>query len=202
MIIAKNFGCTDFIIGHDHAGPGVDGNGQWFYQNGSARRLAQEHAAEIGVDITPFEQMVYLPFEDEFRPADQVPEGVQSISLSGSDIRKRLQRGRNIPEWMTFPEVLEELHKAYPPPGRQGFTIFLTGLSGAGKSTIAKILYSRFLEIGERPVSLLDYDRSGVPLLEIVSEPAIPSPALARAFLSQLKRQCVRSRSLLLLCRA
>ncbi|MGD1999932.1 MAG: bifunctional sulfate adenylyltransferase/adenylylsulfate kinase [Desulfobacterales bacterium] len=158
VIIAKNFGCTDFIIGHDHAGPGVDSNGQWFYQNGSARRLAQEHAEEIGVTITPFEQMVYLPFEDEFRPADQVPEGVQSISLSGSDIRKRLQRGRNIPEWMTFPEVLEELHKAYPPPGRQGFTVFLTGLSGAGKSTIAKILYSRFLEIGERPVSLLDGD--------------------------------------------
>ena len=158
VIIARNFGCSDFIVGHDHAGPGMDSNGQWFYQAGAARRLTEEYANEIGVNIIPFEEMVYLPFEDEFKPANQIPEGVQRISLSGSDIRQRLRRGRNIPEWMTFPEALEELQKAYPPPGRQGFTVFLTGLSGAGKSTIAKILYSRFLEIGERPVSLLDGD--------------------------------------------
>ena len=158
IIIARNFGCSDFIVGHDHAGPGMDSNGQWFYQAGAARRLAEEYADEIGVNIIPFEEMVYLPFEDEFKPADQVPEGVQRISLSGTDIRRRLRRGRNIPEWMTFPETLEELQRAYPPPARQGFTVFLTGLSGAGKSTIAKILYSRFLEIGQRPVTLLDGD--------------------------------------------
>lgn len=158
VIIAKNFGCSDFIIGHDHAGPGVDGNGQWFYRVGSARQLTEEHSAELGVNIIPFEEMLYLPFEDEFRTADQVEEGTQCISLSGSDIRERLRFGRRIPDWMTFPEVLNELHKAYPPPGRQGFTVFLTGLSGAGKSTVAKILYSRFLEIGDRPVTLLDGD--------------------------------------------
>jgi sulfate adenylyltransferase len=102
--------------------------------------------------------MVYLPFEDEYRCADQVPEGTQFISLSGSDIRDRIRTGRRIPEWATFPEVIEEMQKAYPPPCDQGFTVFLTGLSGAGKSTIAKILYARFLEIGDRPVSLLDGD--------------------------------------------
>jgi sulfate adenylyltransferase len=112
----------------------------------------------MGVAIIPFEEMVYLPFEDEFREADQIPEGSQYISLSGSDVRERLRRGRRVPEWMTFPEVLTELQKAFPPPARQGFTVFLTGLSGAGKSTVAKILYSKFLEIGERPVSLLDGD--------------------------------------------
>jgi sulfate adenylyltransferase len=110
------------------------------------------------VSIIPFEEMVYLPFEDEFRETDQVPEGSQSISLSGSDVRERLRRGRRVPEWMTFEEVLAELQKAFPPPSRQGVTIFLTGLSGAGKSTVAKILYSKFLEIGERPVTLLDGD--------------------------------------------
>ena len=102
--------------------------------------------------------MVYLPFEDEYRRADQVPAGTQSISLSGTDIRRRIREGRRIPEWATFPEVIEELQKAYPPPDRQGFTIFMTGLSGAGKSTIAKILYSKFLERGDRPVTLLDGD--------------------------------------------
>jgi sulfate adenylyltransferase len=158
VIIARNFGCSDFIVGHDHAGPGMNGHGQWFYQAGAARKLTEERADDIGINIIPFEEMVYLPFEDEFKPADQVPEGVQRISLSGTDIRQRLRSGRNIPEWMTFPEVIDELQKAYPPPGRQGFTVFMTGLSGAGKSTIAKILYSRFLEIGQRPVTLLDGD--------------------------------------------
>jgi sulfate adenylyltransferase len=158
LIIAKNFGCTDFIIGHDHAGPGPVNNGKWYYSTGAARQTAEEYAGEIGVNVIPFEEMVYLPFEDEFRTADQVPAGTQSVSISGSEIRQRLRTGRRIPEWMTFPEVMAELHKGYPPPGRQGFTVFLTGLSGAGKSTIAKILYSRFLEIGDRPVSLLDGD--------------------------------------------
>jgi sulfate adenylyltransferase len=102
--------------------------------------------------------MVYLPFEDEFRFQNEVPANTQTISLSGSDIRERIRSGRRIPEWATFPEVVKELQKAYPPPHKQGVTIFLTGLSGAGKSTIAKILYARFLEIGERPVSLLDGD--------------------------------------------
>ena len=158
VIIAKNFGCTDFIIGHDHAGPGLNSSGQWFYPNGAARTLTEEYADELAMNIIPFEELVYLPFEDEFRPVDQVEKGVQHISLSGSDIRDRLRSGRRIPEWMTFPEVVTELQKAFPPPSMQGFTVFMTGLSGAGKSTIAKILYSRFLEIGERPVTLLDGD--------------------------------------------
>jgi sulfate adenylyltransferase len=157
-IVAKNYGCTHFITGRDHAGPGKDHNGQPYYASDEAAKLTEKHADEIGMTVVPFTEMVYLPFEDEYRCADQVPEGTQFISLSGSDIRDRIRRGRRIPEWATFPEVIEELQKAYPPPRRQGFTVFFTGLSGAGKSTIAKILYARFLEIGERPVSLLDGD--------------------------------------------
>ena len=157
-IVSKNYGCTHFITGRDHAGPGVDCNGMPYYKSDDACKLTEEHSAEIGITIVPFAEMVYLPFEDEFRCADQVPEGTQFISLSGSDIRDRIRTGRKIPEWGTFPEVVEELEKAYPPPRKQGFTVFLTGLSGAGKSTIAKVLYARFLEIGDRPVTLLDGD--------------------------------------------
>ena len=157
-IIAKNYGCTHFITGRDHAGPGPDNNGQLYYESDEASKLAETHSQEIGLTVVQFTEMVYLPFEDEYRCADQVPEGTQVISLSGSDIRKRIRTGRRIPEWATFPEVIEELQKAYPPPRRQGFTVFLTGLSGAGKSTIAKIIYARFLEIGDRPATLLDGD--------------------------------------------
>ena len=157
-IIAKNYGCTHFIIGRDHASPGIDAGGNPFYQSNAAHRLTQEYSREIGMTIVPFEELVYLPFEDEYRSQDQVSEGTQYISFSSSDIRERIRTGRNIPEWATFPEVVAELKKAYPSPDKQGFTVFLTGLPGAGKSTIAKVLYSRFLEMGDRPVTLLDGD--------------------------------------------
>jgi len=158
LIVTKNYGCTHFIVGPYHASPGTDAGGKPFYESDAARKLSEIHSQEIGVAVVPFEELVYLPFEDEYRPADQIDKETQTISFSSFDIRKRIQAGRQIPEWATFPDVLEEIRKAYPPPSHQGFTIFLTGLSGAGKSTIAKVLYARFLEIGERPVTLLDGD--------------------------------------------
>ena len=158
VIIARNFGCTHFIVGHDHASPGIDKQGKSYYDSKEAHEITITSVRELGVQIIPFEEMVYLPFEDEDRFTNHVPEGTQAISFSSSDIRSRFQSGKRIPEWATFPEVILELQKAYPPPNRQGFTIFLTGLSGSGKSTIAKVLYSRFLELGDRPVTLLDGD--------------------------------------------
>jgi sulfate adenylyltransferase len=157
-IIAKNYGCTHFVVGRDHASPGTGAAGKSFYESHAAQELTERHSTDIGVTIIPFEELVYLPFEDEYRSSDQIPEGEQYISFSSSDIRERIRSGRRIPEWATFKEVVAELKKAYPSPDEQGFTIFLTGLSGAGKSTIAKVLYSRFLEMGNRPVTLLDGD--------------------------------------------
>ena len=158
-IIAKNYGCTHFIIGRDHASPwGVSNGGQALYGSSEARNLVAAHCEALGVEMVSFDELVYLPFEDEFRFIDQVPAKTQTLSLTGTDIRDRVRSGRRIPDWVTFPEVLDELQQAYPMPEKQGFTVFLTGLSGAGKSTVAKILYSRFLEIGGRPVTLLDGD--------------------------------------------
>jgi sulfate adenylyltransferase len=158
MIIAKNYGCTHFVIGHQHASPGNDSTNTPFYQNEQATELMQNASQELGVGIITFEEMVYLPFEDEYKIASQVPDKIATIALTGTDIQKRIRAGKKIPDWSTFPEVLEELQKSYPPPPKQGLTVFCTGLSGAGKSTIAKILYSRFLELGTRPVTLLDGD--------------------------------------------
>lgn len=157
-IIAKNYGCTHFVIGRDHASPGTDAGGNPFYKRDAAQRLTEEYSREVGMTIVPFEELVYLPFEDEYRSQDRVPEGTQYISFSSSDIRERIRTGRRIPEWATFPEVVAELKKAYPSPDKQGFTVFLTGLPGAGKSTIAKVIYAAFLEMGDRPVTLLDGD--------------------------------------------
>ncbi|THB79925.1 MAG: bifunctional sulfate adenylyltransferase/adenylylsulfate kinase [Desulfobacteraceae bacterium] len=158
MIIGKNFGCTHFVIGHNHGSPGSDTNGTPFYPYDDTLNLAQDAQQELGIEVVSFEEMVYLPFEDEFKAASQVPENTDAISFTGTDIQQRIRAGKKVPEWASFPEVIAELQKSYPPPKSQGFTVFLTGLSGAGKSTIAKILYSKFLEAGTRPVSLLDGD--------------------------------------------
>ncbi len=157
-IIAKNYGCTHFIVGPHHANPGLTAEGEPFYAPEESQETAKAAAEEIGIEILAYPEMVYLPFEDEFRFADAVPPGSQAISFSGFDVRNRIRTGRRIPDWATFPEVVAELQRSYPPPRRQGLTVFFTGLSGAGKSTLARILYSRFLEMGDRPVTLLDGD--------------------------------------------
>jgi sulfate adenylyltransferase len=157
-IIRKNYGCTHFIVGRDHAGPGNDREGKPFYGPYDAQELFRTHEAELGVEMVPFKRMVYLEHRDEYLPVDEVPEGETALSISGTDLRSRLADGREIPEWFTFPEVARELQRRHPPRQRQGFTVFFTGLSGAGKSTVANALMVKFLEAGGRPVTLLDGD--------------------------------------------
>jgi sulfate adenylyltransferase len=99
-----------------------------------------------------------LPDEDRYVPEDEVPPGAKTLSISGTELRRRLADGREIPEWFTFPRVAEELRRTHPPRSRQGFTVFFTGLSGSGKSTVANVLQIKLLEMGGRPVTLLDGD--------------------------------------------
>ncbi|MEX0826290.1 MAG: bifunctional sulfate adenylyltransferase/adenylylsulfate kinase [Acidimicrobiia bacterium] len=157
-IIRKNHGCTYFIVGRDHAGPGDDSSGQPFYGPYDAQEMLSQFEEELGVGMVPFKMMVYLPDEDEYRPMDEVADGTKTLSISGTDLRDRLQDGREIPEWFTFAQVADELRKTHPPRSRQGFTIFMTGLSGSGKSTVANVLRIKLLEMGGRPVTLLDGD--------------------------------------------
>ena len=157
-IIRKNYGCTHFIIGRNHASPGSGSDGQPFYDDNAVKELVKSYGDELGISIIAFDEMVYVPEEDAHIPLSEVPEGMAVRSLSDDEFHKKLREGKRIPEWFTFPKVAQVLQKAYPPRHKQGVTIFCTGLSGAGKSTIAQILYSRFLEMGGRPVTLLDGD--------------------------------------------
>lgn len=156
-VSAKNYGCSHFVVCCDHADPGKAAH-QSFYDRQETGRIFEMCKQDLGIMLIPFEDMIYLPFEDEHRFVDQVPTGTKTIYMNGNDIRERVRSGRKVPGWASFPEVLDELQKTYPPPVKQGFTLFLTGLSGAGKSTIAKVLYSKMLELGQRPVTLLDGD--------------------------------------------
>ena len=157
-IIRKNHGCTHFIVGRDHAGPGKDKAGKPFYGPYDAQELLRKHQNEIGVTMVPFQMMVYLEDQDTYVPDNEVPDGSRVLNISGTELRSRLAEGRDIPSWFTFPEVVRELQRSYPPRHRQGFTLFFTGLSGSGKSTIANVLRVKFLETGGRPVTLLDGD--------------------------------------------
>lgn len=157
-IIRKNYGCTHFIVGRNHAGPGLDRNGDPFYPSNASAKLVASFSKELGIGIITFDEMIYDIDEDEYLPANDIKSTHTTQSLSDDEFHSILRRGKRVPEWFTFPEVIEELRKGYPPRHRQGFTVFCTGLSGAGKSTVAKVLYARFLEMGGRPVTLLDGD--------------------------------------------
>jgi sulfate adenylyltransferase len=157
-LIRRNHGCTHFIVGRDHAGPGKNSAGQDFYGPYDAQTLFKQHEAEIGVTMVDFKHMVYVQEKAQYYPANEVPEGGTVLDISGTELRRRLREGIDIPEWFSFPEVVAELRRTSPARSKQGFTVFFTGLSGSGKSTIANALMVKLMEMGGRPVTLLDGD--------------------------------------------
>ncbi|MEM6638020.1 MAG: bifunctional sulfate adenylyltransferase/adenylylsulfate kinase [Pseudomonadota bacterium] len=157
-IIRKNHGCTHFIVGRDHAGPGKNSKGEDFYGPYDAQELFEKHQAEIGIEMMPFKHMVYVQDRAEYQPADEVEDGATVLNISGTELRRRLSEGLDIPDWFSFPDVVAELRRSKPPRSRQGFTVFFTGFSGSGKSTIANALMVKLMEMGGRPVTLLDGD--------------------------------------------
>jgi sulfate adenylyltransferase len=157
-LIRRNHGVTHFIVGRDHAGPGKNSQGKDFYDPYAAQDLYREHEAEIGVEMVDFKQMVYVQERAQYEPRDEVEEGMTILDISGTELRRRLREGLEIPDWFSFPEVVAELRRTSPPRSKQGFTVFFTGLSGSGKSTIANALMVKLMELGGRPVTLLDGD--------------------------------------------
>ena len=157
-IIRKNYGCTHLIIGRDHAGPGNDKNGNPYYGAYDAQELLIKYEKEIGIKMVPFKMMVFVKEKNKYYEITKVPKNCTSLNISGTEFRQKLEDGDNIPNWFSYPEVVKELRKAYPEKTKQGFTLFFTGLSGSGKSTIANGVLSKLLEKGDRKTTLLDGD--------------------------------------------
>jgi sulfate adenylyltransferase len=157
-LIRKNHGCTHFIVGRDHAGPGKNSAGKDFYGPYDAQTLFAEHQDEMGIEMVDFKQMVYVQERAQYEPRDEVEDGVTILDISGTELRRRLAEGLEIPDWFSFPTVVQELRRTRPPRAKQGFTVFFTGFSGSGKSTIANALMVKLMEMGGRPVTLLDGD--------------------------------------------
>jgi sulfate adenylyltransferase len=157
-IIRKNYGATDFIIGRDHAGPGDNRDGKPFYGPYDAQELTKKYEEELGIKFHMFNMVVFVEDIKDYRTTDEVEPGMRVLNISGTELRRRLYTGIEIPDWFSFPSVVAILRQTYPPRTKQGFTVFLTGLSGGGKSTIANALRIRLMEEGSRPVTLLDGD--------------------------------------------
>jgi sulfate adenylyltransferase len=156
-IMARNYGCSQLVIGGETPLEGRQRRGQ------DTPNLAKDNVYalardSLGVSLLPFPRMVYVEDRDEWLAEEEVSADARTESMSGAELTRRLMQNLKVPEWFSFPEVLDELRKAYPPRSRQGFTVFFTGLSGSGKSTIARALTVRLMEMGGRRVSLLDGD--------------------------------------------
>jgi sulfate adenylyltransferase len=111
----------------------------------------------VGITMVPFQEMVYVKSKAQYLPMNEVETTDEIMSISGTEQRRRLREGVEIPEWFTYPNVVEVLRKAYPPKSKQGFTLFFTGLSGSGKSATAKVLRTLLFAEGRR-VTMLDGD--------------------------------------------
>jgi len=167
-IVSQNYGCSHIIIGPKHAYPPANaGNGaatprdkdNTFYAPYAAQEIFEDYKDDLRIQLVPVEAMHYVPARDRFMPVSEIEaQGLEYIEYTDAQLKKDLVQGDEIPSWFSYPEVVRELRKAYPPKSRRGFTLFFTGLSGSGKSTLAKIIYAKLLEAGGRPVTLLDGD--------------------------------------------
>lgn len=169
-IVHQNYGCSHMIVGPKHAYPppfaksqngevSASGDADGFYSFYAAQELLTKVQDELHIRILPIEAHCYVPNKDRFLPMSQIEkQKLDCAEYTDAKLKRDLALGEEIPEWFSYPEVVQELRRVYPPRSRQGFTLLFTGLSGSGKSTLAKIMYTKLVEAGGRPVSLLDGD--------------------------------------------
>lgn len=155
-VIRRNYGANYLIVGRDHASPGKDSKGKPFYGPYDAQELVKQFSDELGMGVIPFRELGYFP--DEGYKEMSGEKNASALTISGTEVREEyLQKGRELPEWFSRPEIARVLAEAYPPRHRQGVCIWFTGLSGSGKSTTAAVLIEFLLEHG-RQCTLLDGD--------------------------------------------
>ncbi len=158
-LIRKNYGATHFIIGRDHASPGNDAHGNPYYGPYDAHDLVAEHGEGLGITPVMFEAMAYAPATRQYITQKEAKEKALEVKhISGTELRRCLEHGEDIPEWFTPKAILEELRYAYPRKHDKGMVLFFTGLSAAGKSTLANRLASQLAEEYNRQSTMLDGD--------------------------------------------
>lgn len=158
-IIRKNYGCTHFVVGRDHAGPSYKSKeGKFFYDPFEAQDLLISVRDQIGIKIITSKLIVYVKELQEYKPMNEVSKEHTVMNINGTQQRELLRTGQTIPEWFTFKGVSDILQKEISNK-RVGRCYYFMGLSGSGKSASANALKERIHECEpERTVTLLDAD--------------------------------------------
>ena len=112
MIIRKNYGCTHFIIGRDMAGCKSSVSGADFYGPYQAQDFARDNASELGMETVPSLNLVYTEEEGYVTAEHAEARGLHVKKLSGTQFRKMLRSGEEIPEWFAFRSVVDVLRAA------------------------------------------------------------------------------------------
>ena len=158
-LIRQNYGCTHFVVGRDHAGPSYKKkDGSTFFGPYDAHELLEKYEAELKIKVIKSQWIVYVEDTKSYMRIDEVPDGMKVLNISGTEQRRMLKEGKDIPEWFSFPDVVSELRKKFKPKNKQGLCLYFVGLSGSGKSTIANSLKTKLMELDNREISILDGD--------------------------------------------
>jgi sulfate adenylyltransferase len=112
----------------------------------------------VPIPVISAGEWAYDPRSEVWRPLALIEPGAERDELTASELGALLDSGAEIPAWFAPPSVASELRQARPPRAERGLVVFFTGLSGSGKSTIARGLAEALNERGDRTVSLLDGD--------------------------------------------
>lgn len=142
-LIRKNYGCTHFIVGRDHAGPGKGSDGTDFYGPYEARDLVAKHADEIGITLVPSDELAYSKTRGVYVAVSEMTKDDEIENISGTEFRRRLREGEDIPDWFSFSESIQILRDSMRRDTRPGVAFFFTGLPCSGKSTLAQTLLTR-----------------------------------------------------------
>ena len=177
-IVRKNYGCSHLIVGRDHAGPGSASDGTPFYGPYEAQELVEEHADELGIGIKSFQMVVYDANTDRYATHDELGPDADIKNLSGTQLRDMLNEGSEIPSWFSYPDVVTELRKSYPPKSRRGFLVLLTAAETGPAEVTMSILSERLLEDGSRPITAVDADVEDSSLKMVAREVAVNGGAV------------------------
>ena len=153
-VIAAAYGATNLLVDPADA-PDVLLGGR----GGSPNRAGPLQLPGLPIPVVSAGDWAYDPRSEVWRPLALIEPGAERNELSHDELTGLLDRGDPLPAWFTPEGVARELRLARPPRGQRGLVVFFTGLSGSGKSTVARDLRDALAERGDRTVSLLDGDR-------------------------------------------